>query len=173
MRFIHRFVPLLVTAGIVVCLESVFTIEWTHPYCLNQSDGPAYGAYGMPLPYWMWNGAVSLEHEFAAHVYVLNIVLLCLLFFPGVQWALNRVLIRNRPSISRGLAVVASLLLVVHAAITILMVSGGWYRPTWSLGAAGYYNYSEFRPVRFGFYRSNAPPCVRSPYWFPEGWRHN
>jgi hypothetical protein len=173
MNRINRWTPLAVTVGLVVWLESIFTIEWTNPYCLDQSDGPTYGAYGMPLPYWIWNGVASLEHDFVPHAYVLNIVLLCMLFFPVARWAVNRSVFQRRPWVAGAAAIIGLLLLAYHVTLTVGMVSLGWYRPTSTLGSPGYYSYTELRPVRFGFYRSNAPPCAKSPYWYPNGWKHD
>jgi len=68
MNFPDRYAPLWLTVGLVVRLENLITFEWSYPYCLGRSDGPAYAAQGMPLPYWMWNGVVSLEHDFVPHV---------------------------------------------------------------------------------------------------------
>ena len=173
MNPVRRFAPILLTAGLVVWVESLVTIEWTYPYCLDRSDGPAYAAQGMPVPYWMWNGVVSLEHYFVPHVYILNIVLLCLVFFPVVRWILDRVVSSESNWLRTGVGTVGGLLLMSHVAITIFLVSVGYFRPTTSLSLGDYYHYSDFRPVRFGLTRSNAPDCIPSTFWFPEGWQHN
>lgn len=162
--------PALLTTGLVVWLEGLITIEWSYPYCVNPSDGPAYGAYGMPLPYWMWNGVASLEHDFVPHVYVLNIVILSLLLFPLVWWIWKR-LFGERPTLTKKiLASFGALLLIIHVALTSLMIWMGWYWPTTSLSSS-YRSYSEFRPVRIGRMRGNAPVCEPSRFWFPNGWQ--
>lgn len=171
MNFVDRYAPLCLTAGLVVWLEGLITVEWTYPYCLDRSDGPAYAAQGMPLPYWMWNGVSSLEHDFVPHIYVLNIVLLSLLFFPLAWWIWHH-LFRQRPAwISTVLGSAGALLLVSHIALTMFMVLMGWFQPTTSLSPYGSDSYSEFRPVRIGLYRSNAPNCTPSQFWFPNGWQ--
>ena len=174
MNALRRYAPILFTAGFVFWLESLITVEWTYPYCLDQSDGPAYAAQGFPLPYWMWNGVASLEHDFMPHVYFLNAVILFLLFYPLTRWLFWGAAFNGRPAGLRGLigAAGASLLLI-NAAMICVMVGGGYYRPTVSLELGEYYRYSDFRPVRIGFHRSNAPTCTPSRFWFPNGWQHN
>ena len=172
MSFSERYAPILLTAGLVVWLEGLITVEWTYPYCLDRSDGPAYAAQGMPLPYWMWNGVSSLEHDFMPHIYVLNIVLLSLLFFPIVRWIWIRIFRDRSTWIQAVFGAMGALLLFADLALTLLMVSSGYFRPTTSLSLDGYYSYNEFRPVRIGLYRSNAPDCTPSHFWFPNGWQH-
>src|SRR3712207_4426394 len=92
MNLVNRYALILLTIGLVLWVEGLVTIEWSYPYCLSQADGPAYAAQGMPLPYWMWNGVASLEHDFMPHVYVLNVTALCLLVFPALRRVLNRVM---------------------------------------------------------------------------------
>lgn len=173
MNFISRYAPAWLTAGLIVWLEGVFTIEWTYPYCLDRSDGPAYAAHGMPLPFWMWNGVASLEHDFLPHVYILNIIILSLLLFPAVRWIINRLVSPDSKWLRTGISVVGILLLAVHVAIMLLLISVGFFQPTTSMGHDGYYSYTDFRPVRFGFRRSTAPDCIPSKFWFPDGWQHN
>ena len=168
-----RYAPVSLSAGLAVWLEGLVTIEWSYPYCLNQSDGPAYAAQGMPLPYWMWNGVVSLEHDFMPHIYLLNVILIGLLLFPAVLWLLGRDVFRRSTLLRSLIGAIGCLLLLSHVALTIFLVSTGYYRPVKSVGLNGYYSYSDFRPVRIGLYSSNAVPCTPSHFWFPDGWQHN
>ena len=170
MNFLTRYAPIWLTAGLVVWLEGMATVEWTYPYCLDRSDGPAYAAQGMPLPYWMWNGVSSLEHDFVPHVYILNTILLCVLMYPVVRWVLDRAV--SRTWFRSLFGAFGSILLLSHIALTVLMISVGYFRPTTTLTLDGYYRYTDFRPVRIGFNRSNAPDCTPSPFWFPNGWQH-
>jgi hypothetical protein len=170
MNTVNRYTTILLTIGLVLWLEAFFTIEWSYPYCLSQSDGPAYAAQGMPLPYWMWNGVVSLENDFMPHIYILNVFILCLLMYPVVRWILNRLISERLNWLRYVIGGVGCLLLISHVALTILALSIGYYRPAKSLGHEGYYDYSEFRPVRIGFYHSNASDCQPSRFWFPDGW---
>jgi hypothetical protein len=173
MNILDRYAPIWLTAGIVLWFEDMVTIEWSYPYCMSQEDGPAYAALGMPLPYWMWNGVVSLEHDFLPYVYILNVVLLCLLFFPIIRWVWDRVIAGRSPLLRSLIGAVGCILVIGHVALTVLAVSAGYYRPTTSLGLEGYNSYREFRPVRVGLYRSSAADCTPSPFWFPNGWQHN
>lgn len=173
MNLVNRYTTILLTVGLVLWLEGLVTIEWSYPYCLSQTDGPAYAAYGMPLPYWMWNGVASLEHDFMPHAYILNMIVLCLLMFPAIRWILNRVISPQLKWLRIVIGVVGCLLLLSHVALMGFLISTGYYRPEISLGLRGYYSYAEFRPVRFGFIKSNAADCTPSRFWFPDGWRQN
>ena len=165
MKILSRYVSIWLTAGLVVWIEGIVTVEWTYPYCTDPSDGPAYVALGMPLPYLMWNGVVSLEHNFMFHVYVLNLVLIGLLLFPLVRWLMSK-----RPAWLRNLfGAIGCALLLSHVALTILLLSIGVYRPVASLQLDGFYEYSEFRPVRTGFWVPSSSACTPSPFWFPDG----
>lgn len=171
MNSLARYAPLLLTAGIDVWLESAVTVEWTYPYCLDLSDGPAYAAQGFPLPYWMWNGVVSLEHDFVPLVYVLNLGILFVLLFPVVHLVWNRVSSSLPKWLQSMIAAIGASVFAVNVLLTLLMISTGYFRPTTTLGLEGYYSYTDFRPTRIGFYRGNAPACTPSRYWFPDGWR--
>jgi hypothetical protein len=169
MNIFDRYSSIWLTAGLVVWIEGLATIEWTYPYCLDRSDGPAYAALGMPLPYWMWNGVVSLEHDFMPHVYILNLVIIGLVIFPVVRWLMS-----NRPGWLRNLlGAVGCVMVLAHVALTVILISVGFYRPVMSLALDGYYRYSDFRPVRVSWLGSNARECTPSPFWFPEGWKHD
>ena len=170
---LDRFAALLLTTGLVVWIEGIITIEWTYPYCLDRSDGPAYAAHGMPLPYLMWPGSVSLEHDFMPHVYILNILLLCLLMFPVVRLVWNRIFLHKSAWLRRSIGALGVVLLISKAAFIALMLSIGYLRPETSLGIEPYHRYSDFRPVRIGFQRSTAPDCIPSQFWFPNGWQHD
>jgi hypothetical protein len=173
MNLVNRYAIILLTIGLVLWVEGLVTIEWSYPYCLSQADGPAYAAQGMPLPYWMWIGVVSLEHEFVPLVYILNVCVLCLLMFPAIRWVLHRVISHRLKWLRSIIGAAGCLLLLSHVALTVLLVSTGYYRPVTSLELEGYYHYTDFRPVRFGLKGSNAPVCTPSHFWFPDGWRHN
>lgn len=173
MNLVNRYAPILLTVGLVLWVEGFVTIEWSYPYCLSQSDGPAYAAQGMPLPYWMWYGVASLEHGFMPHVYILNVTVLCLLMFPAMRRVLNRLISSRLKRLRSIIGAAGCLLLLSHVALTLILVSTGYYRPDISLGLEGYYRYTDFRPIRFGLVESNAPACKPSRFWFPDGWRHN
>ena len=165
MNLLKRYVSIWLTAGLVVWMEGVVTIDWTYPYCFDPSDGPAYIAQGMPLPYLMWNGVASLEHNFMPHVYVLDLVLIGLVLFPVVRWLMSK----RSAGMQNLFGAIGCALLLGHVALTIALVSGGVYRPVASLELEGFYRYSEFRPVKIGLWASSATNCTPSPFWFPDG----
>jgi hypothetical protein len=173
MNLFNRYSTGLLTTGIVLWLENLITIEWSYPYCLSQSDGPAYAAYGMPFPYLMSTGVTSLEYEFMPHVYILNVIVLSLLILPAARWVLKRVVPRESTLLQGAIGGVGCLLLSANFAFIILGLSIGYLRPTTSIGLEGYYSYSDFRPVRAGLNGSGAASCTPSPAWFPNGWQHD
>jgi hypothetical protein len=78
----NRWSSPLLAFGVVICLESLYTIEWSYPYCLSPVDGPASAVFSVPFPYVRWTGVSSLEYEFMPLVYVLNIPALSALVWP-------------------------------------------------------------------------------------------
>jgi hypothetical protein len=56
-KFLDRWSSFLLAFGVVMCLESLCTIEWSFPYCSSQEDGPAAAVFGLPFPYIRWAGA--------------------------------------------------------------------------------------------------------------------
>jgi hypothetical protein len=168
MNRLNRYASLLLTAAIAVGLESIITVEWTYPYCLGPTDGSAYAAQGWPLPYWMWNGVASLEHDFLPHVYLLNVLLISLLLFPAIRWVWNRAFSGLPGWMRSSIAIAAALLLLSQLGLTILMVNIGALRPSTNFLLANDNRYSDLRPVRVGLHRSNAPVCTPSSFWFPK-----
>jgi hypothetical protein len=167
-KFLNRRSALLLALGIVMCLQSFYTIEWSFPYCSSQADGPASAAFGMPLPYIQWSGVSSLEYDFLPLVYILNVLLLLMLAWP-ITSLLLRKLPEKRSSIRTGLGLVGIALAFLVTAGVVLLVSIGAWRPTSSLTRKGYYSYSDFRPIRFTVNNLHYY-CTPSPAWFPNGW---
>lgn len=160
-----RYATMLFTVGLTMWLEFVFTMEWSSPYCASQEDGPGYAAFGMPFPYKQFGGASSLEYEFMPHIYLLNLIVLCVIAFPVVRWTMTR-------ARWQFVAWVAGIvLLAARAALLALAISIKMLNPTTSIGG-DYEPYMDFRPVGFclndGHYE-----CKPSPFWFPEGWKHD
>lgn len=168
MNPVNRYTTILLTVGLILWLESLVTIEWSYPYCLNQTDGPAYAALGMPLPYWMHTGVASLEHYFMPHIYILNVTILCLLMYPVIRRVLNRIVPPRLKWLRTAIGAFGCLLLLSHLALTGLLISTGYYRPVMSLELANYYRYTDFRPVGISLIKSNAPACTPSNFWFNE-----
>jgi hypothetical protein len=169
-RFLNRRSAPLLALGIVMCIQSFYTVEWSFPYCSSQADGPASAVFGMPLPYIQWSGVSSLEYEFMPLVCVLNVLLLLTLAWPITSLLLRR-LPQGRSSLRTGLGLTGfTLTFLVTAGVVLLMGIGAW-RPRLSLAQRPYYTYSEFRPIRFTVNDLHYN-CTPSPGWFPHGWTH-
>jgi hypothetical protein len=147
-KFLSRWSSLLLALGVVMCLESLYTIEWSYPYCLSPVDGPASAVFGMPFPYISWTGVSSLEYEFMPLVYGLNVLALSV-----PAWWLTSLLLRSfsegRSGIRIALGITGSTLALVMLAGLALRMSIGSWRPTASLGLYGQETYFDLRPVRF------------------------
>jgi hypothetical protein len=77
-------------AALILGANTVFPLEWSHPYCNDPTDGPAWAAYGAPLPYRQFSGVSSLTFNIMPHVLLLNVVLLAALAYPLTRWATRR-----------------------------------------------------------------------------------
>ena len=168
---IGRYAAFLLTVGSTMWLEFVFTMEWSTPYCMSQEDGPGYAAFGMPLPYRQFGGASSLEYEFMPHIYLLNLIILCAIAFPLVRWAIKWLSAMTHARWQFVVGVTGIALLATRVALLVLAISIKMLNPTNSIGSP-HEPYVDFRPVGFclndGHY-----DCKPSPYWFPEGWKHD
>ena len=165
-EFLNRWAAVFLALGIVMCLVSLFTIEWSFPYCSSQADGPASAVFGMPLPYIQWTGVSSIEYEFMPPMYAMNILVLW-----ALAWPLTRLLLqllpKKRSSIRTGLGLTGlTLALIVTAGVTLLVGIGEW-RPTACLGLYGRDRYVDLRPVRFTVNDLHYE-CTPSPSWFPN-----
>lgn len=67
-------------AAIVV--EASLNVEWWHPYCDHQEDGPAAMAFGFPLPYIAPSTISSMEWLLRPELYAVNIMVLGALAYP-------------------------------------------------------------------------------------------
>ncbi len=167
-RWLHYFILFSISVALAGWLQILITIEWSYPYCLDQSDGPGYIIQGMPLPYWRWSGASSLDYIYLPHIYIVNLIILAVLFFPLVSWVLNIKIFQ---------VLMAKIYLAVFGGLlftTYLVVGTGmhtFYRPVSSLGLEGYYKYMDFRPVKLGYLQTPGTHCTPSAFWFPEGWK--
>jgi hypothetical protein len=86
----RRLCVLVWTAALVLGANSVFPLEWSHPYCNNPTDGPAWAAYGLPLPYRQFSGVSSLTFNIMPDVLLLNVALLAALAYPFARMADRR-----------------------------------------------------------------------------------
>jgi hypothetical protein len=170
---VNQTAEILIALGIALFLEGFLTIEWTYPYCLSQSDGPAYAALGMPLPYLMRDGARSSAYYFMPHAYIFNVVLLSGLVFLGVRCVRNRATLPNVKWVRPTAGLIGSLSVVAHVAYLSLAVSTDSYQPAPILQLQGYFRYAELRPaaVIVTYNEPENSPCTPSRFWYPTGWR--
>jgi hypothetical protein len=164
-RFLDRWSSLLLAFGVVMCLESLYTIEWSFPYCSAQEDGPAAAVFGMPFPYIRWSGVASLEYEFVPLVYALNVLALL-----ALAWPLTGLLLRSFGERRSGIriamgAIGLAFALVVSAGIAFLIGVGAWH-PAASMRLYGQDTYFDLRPLRFTMMDLHYD-CTPSEAWFP------
>jgi hypothetical protein len=150
-------------------IDRVATLEWSFQYCTDPQDGPPSAVFGAPLPYERWNGVSSLQYEFAPHLYVLNIVLVSIVLFPAVRYAL--VSLGRRPGrlAYRLLKLTGVLLLLTNLASACFALAGGLWQPVFDISHPPYDSYTEFRPVRATLHRHY--DCTPSSFWFGPHWR--
>lgn len=163
-----KYLSLVAALILAACLDLLVTIEWSYPYCLQPSDGPAYPAAGFPLPYAVASQASSLEFLFMPHVLALNLLLIGAAAYPLVRF-LNRAVVAG-PALRR-----LWLVALVFFGISIFVIRGlslTLGHPVLSIGDGSYLVYGDLRPV--GFTSSDVvhskSACKASGFWFPEGW---
>jgi hypothetical protein len=165
-KFLDRSSSFLLALGGVMCLESLYTIEWSFPYCSSQEDGPAAAVFGMPFPYIRWGGASSLEYDFMPLVCALNVLALL-----ALAWPLTRLLLRSFGERRNGIRIALgtiglALALFVFAGIASLIGVGAW-QPTTSIRLYGQDTYFDLRPLRFMRIDLHYE-CTPSQAWFPH-----
>jgi hypothetical protein len=167
-KFLDRSSSLLLALGIVICLEALYTIEWSFPYCSSQEDGPAAAVFGMPFPYIQWGSVSSLEYDFMPLVWALNVLALL-----ALAWPLTRLLLTSFGERRSGIRIALGTIgfapaLVVLAGIAILVGVGLW-QPTASIRLYGQDTYFDLRPLRFTMNDLHYE-CTPSRAWFPNRW---
>jgi hypothetical protein len=151
------------------------SIEWTHPLCQNQSDGPVNAAYGFPFPFVQWPGVTSLEYDFMPHIYALNMTILVLALYPLVRIVTNqiaRITIAHRVNMIAGwsIGIVVLCFEVLHISV--------FFRPVLSIGSIyddrpypatthGLSYYWSYRPVSITT-EVLRYSCTPSTYWFGD-----
>lgn len=166
-----RYAPILVTVGLTLWLEFTFTMEWSSPYCTSQADGAGYAAFGMPLPYMQFGGASSLEYQFMPHVYLVNLIVLCVLAFPVIRWMFRRSALAGHTRRRSVAGVAGAILIAARVSLLALAISIGMLDPMVSIGD-DHEPYVVFRPVGFCLHDGHYD-CKPSPSWFPNGWKHD
>lgn len=163
-KFLNHWSPFLLALGSVMCLESLYTIEWSFPYCLSEEDGPAAAVFGMPLPYIWWNGVSSLEYDFIPLLGALNVLALF-----ALAWPLTRLLLRpfseRRSAIRIALGTIGLALALVVLIGVAFLIDVGALQPTVSIGLAGQDTYFDLRPLRFTINDLHYE-CTPSQAWF-------
>lgn len=145
-------------------LDSLVTVEWSYPYCMDSSDGPAHPAVGFPLPYAVASPVSSLEFDFTPHVLVLNLLLLSALFWPVAR------LLKRAISDHVVLRRIAIGLLIVLG-VGILGIRGmalTFGDAVVSFGNGAYLAYGDLRPVGITSFDLvfSKRQCRPSEFWF-------
>lgn len=159
---LERAAPLLLSVGLVLLCEMLVTLEWSSPLCTREYqswNGPISGAYGAPFPYLRWSMASSLEYYVMVRVYLINIGLLSLVFYPLVSWLVGRV---KRPSLLARLGDVGAGLCGLVIAWRLFLVALGLWIPSASIAFLGEERYTEFRPVGIATFPDNE--CTESSW---------
>ena len=147
---IKQIPPILLTLGIVVWFQEIFTVEWSSPYCSDPVDGPLSAVYGMPLPYIRWSGVSSMEYFWMPSAFVLNIAILFAIVFPLLSWVMRN--LHGSRSTRLISNIVGAFLVITFAAWLGLQFYIGIYKvPVSNIASENYENYTDFRPVGFGF----------------------
>lgn len=167
-RFFESYAALLTGLALVLVLENFITMEWSLPYCSNPEDGPAYAAFGMPLPYTTYSGVSSAEFLFMPHVYIFNLAVLFLVLAPVVRYFSGR-LRKMAPQTLVWFGAASAVVVCLAASIFALELKIGMLRAVDSIGIEGYGRYRELRPVAFAS-GATAERCAPSRFWFPGGW---
>jgi hypothetical protein len=116
-------------------------IEWWHPYCDAQSDGPGYYAWGMPLPYAEPTGVSSGEFTYMPHVLALDLAIVGLIAFVLLRLFFRR----DTPGSGRRAAIGSTIGLVSFLLLAafhwMLLASLGMPERTSSLSSDRYWSY--------------------------------
>jgi uncharacterized membrane protein YuzA (DUF378 family) len=83
-------------ATLALLVTTVLSVEWWHPYCDAQADGPGFYAWGFPLPYAAPTGVSSGEFTYMPHVLALDLALVGIVSFALLRWIFARGTPRSR-----------------------------------------------------------------------------
>lgn len=160
----RRVAIVLFTLGATLAAERVFTLEWSFPYCNDQSDGPAWAVFGAPIPYERFAGN-SLEYNFVPLFYLLNVIVAFAIALPLVRWTVEHFARRwPRAILYSSISISGLVLCVVMSARHSLLIGTGLWRPVASIVIPPYDSYRVLRPVRISLGRHYG--CVPSTFWF-------
>jgi hypothetical protein len=158
----------LFTLGATLAMERVFTVEWSFPYCNDQSDGPGWAIFGAPIPYERFAGN-SLEYNFVPLFYIVNVLVAFAIALPLVRWTAEHYSRRWPRAIYGTISVSGILLCIVMSVHHVFLVGDGLWRPVASVVFPPYDSYRVLRPVGVSLGRHCS--CVPSTFWFARTWR--
>jgi hypothetical protein len=137
----------LSTISLAVIFVSSVLVEWSIPDCSIPGDGPLYALFGSPFPFITFSGASSMRFNFAPHLFLMDVMLVVLLFAPVVGAVFRRL-----PRwISRGLGVVAAAALLCAVCWGGILGHVDFLRPTSDISRPPRVTYSSMRPVGVAF----------------------
>lgn len=158
---------ILLTLGVVLWFQDIFSIEWTSAPCGSPVDGPVQAAWGMPLPYVRWSGVSSLEYFWMPVVFILNIIFLFAILYPLVSLLIWKSGSIERLWVRRFVGSVGAILIALNALLFAFQIYVGLLKIPVENISDDFTAYSELRPVAFG-YKSLRYGCTQSEYWFPK-----
>lgn len=146
--------------ALILGANTIFALEWSHPYCNNPTDGPAWAAYGFPFPYRRFSGITSLSSTIMPHVLLLNLLLLAALAWPLARRAERRLARMSRFAVAL-IAIPGFLVLLLGLAFVGTDIAFGFFVTDTLSYSDSYWTY---RPViRFGGHMTD---CTPSEFWF-------
>lgn len=159
-----NYTPILWAVFVSIFVNTVVTVEWSHPYCNVQDSGPAHAAFGFPLPYTQWGGVSSMEYFFMPHIYVLNLTLIGFLTFAIIRKLISYNMLSSSLVLYIGLSVVGVVLASSMVFVEILKLFSIYAVFVPTIGDEIYGSpYFSYRPVGIDNIHYD---CKPSEYWF-------
>ncbi|MDH5178091.1 MAG: hypothetical protein OEZ39_16420 [Gammaproteobacteria bacterium] len=157
-------IPYAWAVFISIFINGMFTVEWSHPYCNKQDDGPGHAAFGFPLPYTEWAGASSMEYAFMPYAYLLNLAITGFLAFFVIKTFIKRKTVTINSILQYGLSIAGVTLAASMVFIEMLKFFSVYAVFVTALGD-GTYNqaYFSYRPVGVSSIHYD---CKPSEFWF-------
>ena len=157
------YAPVVWAIFVSIFINSMVTVEWSHPYCNDQHSGPAHAAFGFPLPYTQWGGVSSMEYLFMPHIYVLNLTLIGLWTFVVIKRIVNKIILSNS-ALHFGLWIGGIILAFSMVIIEIAKFFSVYAVFVTTIGDEIYnHPYFSYRPVGIDSIHYD---CKPSEYWF-------
>ena len=115
------------TLPTAMALPFLAAIDWWHPYCDGQTDGPGYFATGFPLPFVMPTGASSMTYYAVPWLLALDASIFLVPLLLLARWS------RRLPG--KALPGIAHLAKAVAAGIAAVMLLAIWMSGAYSATA--------------------------------------